>query len=107
MGSATQTQLQKSGYQFDALLAMDKSSMTDGFTPFHEAVKHGNLKILEYLFRVLQKRNEFISNNKTLLLKHQKYANQLQQIKSTTDLIEFTTMQPQNMTLLLLAAQLS
>lgn len=43
-------------------MAIDKSSYSDGCTPFHEAVKLGNLNILEYLFKVLQKRNEFLEN---------------------------------------------
>ena len=45
----------------DALLCLDKSNLTDGTTPFHEAAKNDNVELLEYLIRIFKKRNEAVS----------------------------------------------
>ena len=50
----------KTNFELDALLAMDKSSLTQGHTCFHEAAIKGNLEVFQYLIAIFKKRNEAI-----------------------------------------------
>ncbi|CDW82347.1 ankyrin repeat [Stylonychia lemnae] len=93
-------------YQLDALLCIDKSNMVDGFTPFHEAAKQGNVMIFEYLTNIVKKRNEIIQSQ-LLAMKNKKLndtiTQQLKTCKSLRDIFDFTD--NQNMTPLLIAAK--
>ncbi len=46
--------------KLDTLMCLDKSSFTEGTTPFHEAAKADDHRIMEYLMRVFKKRNEIL-----------------------------------------------
>lgn len=61
INTITKKGLQKTLYEIDAYLALDKSSISNGFTPFHEAAKIGDLKIFEYLISAFKKRSHVLT----------------------------------------------
>lgn len=86
---------------------MDKSSVSDGFTPFHEAAKAGNLRVFQYLIKAFKRRNDVLNEDVKKKLKadnmFEKLANQMKNVKSLKDVLEFTDIY--NMTPILVAAK--
>ena len=70
--------IKKIQFQLESLLCLDKCSVIDGSTIFHEAAKVGNLQLIEYLLRVFKKRNEQINS----LLQDHKQKKSLKNIKN-------------------------
>eukprot|EP00347_Sterkiella_histriomuscorum_P006025 403354358 len=93
-------------YQIDALLCIDKSNVSNGSTPFHEAAKVGNIKIFEYLVNIVKKRNQIIQSQMMFISSaklNQTLLHNLENTKSIKEVYEFTD--NLNMTPLLIAAK--
>jgi ankyrin repeat protein len=93
--------------QIDALMSLEQSSEQTGRNSFHQAAKSGNVRILEYLIMILNKRNKIYRMQQKGQKRWKRYGftadGQLPPCKSFQEVIDFQDLN--GMTPLMLACQ--
>ena len=92
-------------FKIESLLCLDKSSFCDGSTPFHDAAKTDDPRILEYIIKVFKMRHEIFRSILPIFKDKlsQSQQQQMKSLKSLKQVLEFTN--TSNMTPLLIAAK--